>query len=254
MISYGFCHLSVVPVRETPSDLSQMTTQLLFGDVFEIFATTTKWVYIKNAYDEYLGWIDYKQFILITEEEFLKLQNPLFINKKMGVVSVNNAHYDILPASTFPSTLSFTIQDYVFEHNVDVIPFEIAEQHDIYNLAFSYLNSPYIWGGKSLFGIDCSGFTQNVYKMAGIKLKRDAAQQATQGVNLSFLNEAKQGDLLFFDNAEGKIIHVGIYLGENKIIHASGKVRIDIIDHQGIYNEEINKYTHNLRLIKSFSS
>ena len=113
-----------------------------------------------------------------------------------------------------------------------------------------FLNAPYLWGGRSPFGIDCSGFTQLVYKLCGIQLKRDANQQAEQGETITFLQESKAGDLAFFENSDGRIVHVGIILDNNKIIHASGKVRIDKIDHQGIFNEEKKNYSHNLRLIK----
>mgnify|MGYP003978580471 FL=1 len=117
--------------------------------------------------------------------------------------------------------------------------------------AMMYLNSPYLWGGRTPFGIDCSGFTQMVYRLQGIDLPRDAYQQAEVGTTLSFVEESEAGDLAFFDNAEGKVIHVGIILDNNHIIHASGKVRIDRIDQQGIFNKEEGKHTHKLRLIKS---
>jgi cell wall-associated NlpC family hydrolase len=113
-----------------------------------------------------------------------------------------------------------------------------------------YLNAPYLWGGKTPFGIDCSGFTQMVYKLNGYHLKRDASQQATEGEPLSFIEESEPGDLAFFDNEEGKIIHVGIIMDNNYIIHSSGKVRIDRLDHLGIYNAETNRHTHKLRVIK----
>jgi cell wall-associated NlpC family hydrolase len=115
--------------------------------------------------------------------------------------------------------------------------------------AFLYLNSPYLWGGRTPFGIDCSGYSQIVYRMCGVDLPRDASQQAEVGDRLSFIEEATPGDLAFFDNNEGRITHVGILLGDNKIIHASGKVRVDRIDHQGIFNDEMHDYSHHLRLI-----
>jgi cell wall-associated NlpC family hydrolase len=126
----------------------------------------------------------------------------------------------------------------------------VKPKDNLVKTAYQYLNSPYLWGGKTPFGIDCSGFTQMVYKLNGYKLLRDASQQSTQGEVLSFIEESEPGDLAFFDNEEGKIIHVGIMLENNYIIHASGKVRIDRLDHLGIYNAEINRHTHRLRVIK----
>jgi cell wall-associated NlpC family hydrolase len=121
---------------------------------------------------------------------------------------------------------------------------------DIVELAASYLKTPYLWGGRSPFGIDCSGLTQMVFKMLGIKLRRDARQQAEQGHVINLLAEAQAGDLAFFDNDEGNIVHTGILTENGQIIHASGKVRIDPIDHHGIYDKNIGKYTHKLRIIR----
>lgn len=254
MSAYGFCHLSVVPLRDMPSDLSQMTSQLLFGDVFKVLEKEGNWIQIQNSFDDYIGWIDKKQQLPLKLEEFDKLKNLLFTNDKIGTIKMNLDSYSLLPASSFSSNGKFSVGDFHFEPSFSLHPFIFSRAEEIPKLALSYLNAPYLWGGKSPFGIDCSGLTQNVYKMAGIKLKRDASQQAKQGHTLSFLSEAKPGDLLFFDNAEGLISHVGILLDSNKIIHASGKVRIDHIDHQGIYNDETKSYSHNLRLIKTLIS
>ena len=139
--------------------------------------------------------------------------------------------------------------EYEFSGNVtdpDVQP----DREQLVEHALVFMNAPYLWGGKTLFGIDCSGFTQMAYKLCGIFLLRDAHEQASIGETMNLLHEAAPGDLLFFNDAEGQIIHTGIYLGDNRIIHASGKVRIDQVDHQGIFNKEKKGYTHSLRLIK----
>ena len=107
----------------------------------------------------------------------------------------------------------------------------------IVKVARRYLNAPYLWGGRSPFGVDCSGFTQMVYKIAGQHLLRDAAQQVSQGRSIDFMEECQAGDLAFFDNEEGDIIHVGMILADNHIIHCDGMVRIDRLDQSGIHNE-----------------
>jgi len=252
MPSYGFCHLSVIPLRETPSDLSQMTTQLLFGDVFEVIENKEDWLQIKNAYDDYIGWIDKKQQIQIDENKFDEIKDIQYVNDKAIELDSNNEHYSLLTASSFPSEKLFKLGNRCFTPKGTLLPYSTKRIKQIPTIALSYLNAPYLWGGKTHFGIDCSGFTQSVYKIAGYKIMRDASQQAKQGRLLNFLSEANPGDLAFFDNEEENIIHVGILLENNNIIHSSGKVRIDLIDHQGIYNQETKSYSHNLRLIKTF--
>jgi len=126
----------------------------------------------------------------------------------------------------------------------------VDEKDKVIDNAMMYLNSPYLWGGRTPFGIDCSGFSQMVYRLNGVDLPRDAHEQAEVGTTLSFVEESESGDLAFFDNNEGKIIHVGIILDSNSIIHASGKVRVDKIDQQGIFNQNSGIHTHKLRLIK----
>ena len=107
-----------------------------------------------------------------------------------------------------------------------------------------------MWGGRSVFGIDCSGFVQQVYAYFNIQLPRDAYQQAGMGKDIGFLAETICGDLAYFDNKEGKITHVGIMLDAQTIIHASGRVRIDYIDQAGILNKETGERTHQLRIVK----
>ncbi len=246
-MKYGCCHLSIVPVRAISNDRAEMVTQLLFGDVFEIFEKEGSWVKIKIAFDNYEGWIDHKQFLPVSEDEFLQLKHKELCCLKDLVEYVQDEDEHLTAVVIGSSVEGTSILNYSFVLNSSNGD---KQKSNIVRHALLYLNAPYLWGGKTPFGIDCSGFTQMVYKACGIKLHRDAYQQAEQGTTLSFIEEAVPGDLAFFDDEDGKIIHVGIIMKNNTIIHAHGKVRIDRLDHTGIFNNELKDYSHKLRLIK----
>ncbi|PWA08805.1 C40 family peptidase [Flavobacterium laiguense] len=249
---FGICNLAIIPLRAEASDKSEIVSQVLFGEHFEILEQLKQWSRIKMQYDDYEGWIDTKQFQEITESNFKQLSKDAII-LNADLIEYITAPSNLLIPIPLGSSLSFLNYSEINTCNFD---FEgtktsgIKPKNFLLNSAFMYLNAPYLWGGKTPFGIDCSGFTQMVYKLNGYKLLRDASQQAMQGEALSFIEESEPGDLAFFDNEEGNIIHVGIIMENNYIIHASGKVRIDRLDHLGIYNADLNKHTHKLRVIK----
>ena len=241
----GICNLSIVAVRIVDSDKSEMINQLIYGDIIEILEEKEKWVKIKSVFDDYIGWIDKKQYFKIDDNITVDLKNPVYCIDLVEFIENNNNELVTIPIGSDISNIS--LMKHKFEGKT------ISgknNRNSIVNTALSFLNSPYLWGGKTPFGIDCSGFTQMVYKINGYKLSRDAKDQANQGETLSFIEESEAGDLAFFNNDQGDIIHVGIILENNHIIHASGKVRIDRIDQSGIYNNELNKHTHSLRYIK----
>ena len=246
-MQYGICHLSIVPVRIEASDQSELVTQLLYGEHFQVLEQRKKWSRIRIIFDKYEGWIDNKQFQVITEDEFesISTKEAIYSSDLIEFVSDNEDQLYPIPLGASLQNLS------LLEHTHDghVITGK-QEKSNLINSALQYINSPYLWGGKTPFGIDCSGFTQMVYRLNGYELFRDASQQAIQGHVLSFIEESEPGDLAFFDNEEGVIIHVGIILKDNYIIHAHGKVRIDRLDHSGIYNVEKRSHTHKLRVIK----
>jgi hypothetical protein len=249
---FGICNLAIVPVRSEPSDRSEIVTQLLFGEHIEILERQNQWAKIKIQFDDYVGWVDSKQYQPISETNYNQLSNESII-LNADLIDYITAPNNLLLPIPLGASLSFLNNSEINTSNFD---FEgtktsgVKPKSALINTAFMYLNAPYLWGGKTPFGIDCSGFTQMVYKLNGYKIHRDASQQALEGEPLSFIEESEVGDLAFFDNEEGKIIHVGIIMDNNYIIHASGKVRIDRLDHLGIYNAELNKHTHNLRVIK----
>jgi hypothetical protein len=256
-MDFGICNLSIVPCRKEPSDRSELVTQLLFGDHFWILEVQGSWCKIKIAYDDYECWIDKKQFQPIAQHtyEILNATEMVCTNELVQIIVNNNTStlFPVVIGSTLPlidnGECIIENQSYTYDGAFinGHLPFT---KTGIVETTMMYLNSPYLWGGKTPFGIDCSGLTQMVYKLNGIQLKRDAQQQSEQGETLSFVEEAEPGDLAFFDNEEGRIVHVGIVMDDDKIIHASGKVRIDGFDHHGIFNHDRKSYSHQLRLLK----
>ncbi len=244
---YGICNLSIVPLRNEPADTSELVSQVIYGDFFKILDKRKKWSKIRLAFDKYEGWIDNKQYVEINESEYKTLsKEPLKLSTDL-VEFIEDENHQLFPITIGTQLNGLSLLNHSFEGNFIN---KKTNKPNIVKIAFTFLNAPYLWGGKTPFGIDCSGFTQMVYKLNGYKLLRDASQQATQGEALSFIEESEPGDLAFFDNNEGAIIHVGIIMKDNYIIHAHGKVRIDRLDHSGIYNVDKNIHTHKLRVIK----
>ena len=240
-------------MRAEANDTSEMTNQILFGEHFKVLEKRKKWSKIRLAHDKYEGWICNKQWEDIDKKTYSNLDKdtPFLTTDLLDVVKGQQLH-PIVMGSTLPFFSDGKLQVAKTTYELDGLTTQGNEEKlDLVNNAMMYLNAPYLWGGRSPLGIDCSGFTQMVYRLQGVALPRDAYQQAEVGTTLSFIEESEPGDLAFFDNAEGKITHVGILLTDNYIIHASGKVRIDRLDQQGVFNAEERTHTHKLRLIKS---
>ena len=266
-MEYGICLHSVIPVRAEPSHRSEMVTQVLFGELYQVIEKDNTWCKVRLSFDDYEGWIDALQADLIEQEEYTRLDSSeTSVTLELVQLLSHETVRSMIPlviGSSLPDYIESQIvvgQDVFFydglvsesllEPSSSIIQNKLKTRQQLLRDAMLYMNAPYLWGGRTPFGIDCSGFVQMVYKLQGLKLLRDASQQATQGEVISLLAEAEPGDLAFFDDDEGRITHVGILLDCQRIIHCSGHVQVDSIDHEGIFNAKLQKYTHKLRLIK----
>lgn len=253
---YGICRIAIAPMRADASDRAEIVSQLLFGDMVAILAKEDRWWLVESRHDAYQGWLDFKQLALITAgQQPIQPANALApLSFSNSVTGADGSIYHLSPGSSLPNFENGTCSFGAEKFNVNFTPFMVGgrSKNEIGEIAKFFLNTPYLWGGRHIFGIDCSGFVQLIFKFMGVSLRRDASQQAEQGELIAFLAEAVLGDVAFFDNAVGKITHVGLMLNNNTIIHSAGKVRVDAIDDQGIYNKELGKYTHQLRIIKRF--
>jgi gamma-D-glutamyl-L-lysine dipeptidyl-peptidase len=242
-------------MRSEPSHKSEMVSQQLFGEKSFVIEKKGDWVKIQLRFDGYQGWVQQSHVVPIDEDIFNKNDKGL-TQEWINEVDYNG-HIMYVPmgsaVSAFKNGMAFWRKNSVHFKGKTWEPEEVKINAKlIKQIAFKFLNTSYLWGGKSVFGIDCSGYTQMVYKFLNYSLPRDAWQQAEQGAAVNFLQEAHCGDLAFFDNEEGRITHVGILLNENEIIHSAGKVRIDKIDTEGILNLETKQRTHKLRIIKRY--
>lgn len=258
-MAFGIADLSIVPMRREQSERSEMVSQILFGELYEISEVAEKWVYVKLLHDGYEGWIDRKMCKPVSDEyaEKYRTDVPVLTTEVFNIITKEGDYGNklIVSGSVLPFLEADSRKLLIGEDVYTMVtrPKDVgidSLRELIIEYALIYYNTPYLWGGRSPYGIDCSGLAQIVYRIAGIDLPRDASQQVNCGQNFSFVEEALPGDLAFFGDDAGAITHVGILWEQNRIIHASGRVRVDKIDHQGIFNEELKRYTHNLKVIK----
>ena len=237
------CAQSWVPLRAEPSSASEMVSSLLFGEICSLLAEKEDWIEVACNHDGYKGWIPVN-YLTPIKSEHANWNRKVSVH---GAVMQNSSgRIDLSPGSIIPADMECDILGNVFRFS-DARVFE-PENLDAAGLSMLFLHTPYLWGGRSVWGIDCSGLVQVVFGILGKQLPRDASQQVNEGMPVAFA-EKQSGDLAYFEK-NGKITHVGIVLSNGKIIHASGKVRIDELVEAGIKQVETGQISHTLPCIK----
>lgn len=249
-MKYGVCIKGQTAVRAEHTESSELVTQMLFGETCKIIDQKSDWYFVYTDTDQYLGWIDIKCIHSINHDDYQKINeraHPV-LSTPFGIIETGNKKVMISQGSTLPYFDGKEGQ--IGRHKYQLTQGNAEKNKTAADYALDLLGAPYLWGGRTILGIDCSALVLNTFKIEDFLLPRDASEQVSYGETVAFMNEAKKGDVCFFDKPDGKITHTGILLDNKNIIHASGEVRIDSIDHQGIYNQELKKYTHHLRVIR----
>ena len=254
-MTISICPLSVVPVRAGKGHKQEMITQLLFGEMVECWEKKGEWIKIRCLWDNQIGWVQTNQLTILTAEEVALYTEHFSCSMEIAQPAVAADYFlPITIGATLPNFdgIKFELggKNYTFSGQV-ITPAQMPPSTDLLiKLARKFLYAPYLKGGRSPFGIDSTGLIQVLFKMLGISLPRDDYMQARKGDCIDFVEQARVGDLAFFEDNNGHINHAGIICGTGKVLHANGQVRIDKIDHFGIFNESLNQYTNKLRVIK----
>lgn len=251
----GVCRVSVIPIRKAPKEQSEMTSQLLFGEYYNIEEIMENWLKITTHFDHCTGWIDRKFFQEADLEKVTENRIQPVLFSKIAEIEMPDGSSQLIPAgSSLPfydqANHEFMIGKQKFRIRPLLGDILLPASQMIFETASQYLNTPYLWGGRSVFGFDCSGFIQTIHKIHGVSLHRDTSHQVLAGQVISALKHAVPGDLAFFCNDEGKVNHVGMVLADSQIIHCSGWVRVDRLDEKGIFNRERGVYTHRIKEVR----
>jgi hypothetical protein len=256
-MNYGISLLSIIPMRKEPREQSEMISQLLFGESYQVLDETDNWISILTQFDHYTGWINRKLFVEISEPSFHDFSikyPPVLASMLMIIESPGAAPFSILAGSTLPGYNEkknlLTVENREFHIRRSFGDTHAKSSESFPAILNMFMNAPYLWGGRTVFGCDCSGFVQSVYKIMGIALERDSSQQVHQGYPIASMAKAQQGDLAFFADEKGKLCHVGMIFSPDEIVHCSGYVHKDKLDDTGILNATTNRYTHRLFAIK----
>ena len=253
---------SVVPVRTEPREGAEQSTQMLFGELCTVLEQKPRWNRVKLNLDGQEGWVDEKMITPMSDDEYCSYSEAfssaaLVVFPMAYAVSENNGQTIPLTAGTRLTHYKdgrFEVLGVGFRidpNMVRVQPYGMSQENLLQAVRF-FLNIPYLWGGKNAMGMDCSGFTQTVMALFGKHLLRNASEQATQGEAVAELKEAQAGDLVFFDHGDGKISHVGIVIDPKRVIHCSGRVKVEKLDETGIFSAEKGEYTHHLVAIRRY--
>lgn len=256
VLSYSYCNVSILPLKRDPSHRAEQVSQLLFGEKAEVLdINEQEWARVHVEWDDYEGWCRASQLGMISRKEYRKETKFLAGRNTDRIVFEDADLWLPLGSELVRSKVTVGSNMGRFKGKKLDVKELTFDGDGLKNAALQYLNAPYMWGGRTIAGIDCSGLTQMAFKLCNRKLPRDASQQANEGETVDFLQHARCGDLAFFDNAEDKITHVGLLLDDHTIIHAtdtSGRVVVDQIDQGGIISTSLRKRTHKLRLVKRY--
>ena len=247
--------LATAAVRARPRLDAALTSQLLFGEPVLLLQNLGEYQRVRCPEDGFEGFVRTDQLLAVPEDVFVaQLSRPAF---NLDLFSMLRG-----PQQGVPITFGARLADFdglrlqhggqYFEYSGQAaLTDDITASADtLLRLAYKWLYVPGMHGGRTPMGVDPVAFVQLVYRILNLRLPRRADAMVERGELVDFVVQAQVGDVAFFDNAKRKIEHVGLLLPDSKILHVGDRVRVDALDHYGIFNYDLGRYTHRLRVVK----
>lgn len=253
--NYAMGRYAAAAIRAKAKDTAELRSQLLFGEPVDVLETDQNFARVRCCDDAFEGFVRADQLLTIDERTFrLQRDKPAYCLDLFNTVMGERAGMPITFGARLPEfdgmRLRVGNRHFGFSGQAALAEDLTTNAEILIRFARRWLYVPALRGGRTPMGVDASALVQLLCRLIHVKLPRTAGPMSGHGRVVDFVVQAQAGDLAFFDSRRGEINHVGILLPDSRILHVGDRVRIDAVDHYGIFSRELGRYTHRLRIVK----
>ncbi|THH41349.1 C40 family peptidase [Neolewinella litorea] len=256
-ITYATGKYTAATLHKRPSAGAPWVSQLLLGEVVQVLEPGERYSRVVTPEEELEGYVLTDQLVTVDEATYRRqLDCPAFALELFCPVFSDNFGMPVTFGARLPAydgiQLLHAGQRFRYSGQALLSENLTADADMMLRLARKWLFTPELRGGRTPTGIGSSELVQLVARLVGLRLPRAAADMSSMGRPVDFVVQCQPADLAFFDDGRGRIEHVGLILPDSQVLHVSGRVRVDPLDHFGIFDREGRRYSHRLRIVRRF--